>query len=81
MAYISKRRWPLRQVVDRLMSFESTHDYPDGLINETLECGHVYRNNIAETSESHTTQATKRRCHECATLAVRSLDPTGQETP
>lgn len=32
---------PLRKVVERTQSFQSTEDYPDGWIEEKLECGHV----------------------------------------
>lgn len=63
---LGKRQWPLRAVVERWQSFETNDDYPDGWINEKLECGHLYKNDIAQSSPEHRTEARRRRCRECA---------------
>lgn len=66
MGMITKRHWPLRAVIERRQDFRSTGDYPEGWIEETLDCGHVFRNNIAIRGETLRTSAAKRRCKDCA---------------
>lgn len=63
---ISKRQWPLQRVVDRRQNFTVTHDYPEGVVEELLACGHVYINPIHVRSPEHRPQAARRRCVECA---------------
>ena len=69
MAYIRKRTWPLRRVLDRRQDFHCTEDYPDGFIEERLECGHVYLDNIARHTETHRSNVERRRCEKCARAA------------
>jgi hypothetical protein len=70
------REFPLRRIIDREMSFQSTEDFPDGWINETLACGHIFKNAITREDRSlsydpedrpriHRAQTERRRCVEC----------------
>ena len=63
---IPKRKWPLQKVVDRVQSFSSTDEYPQGWVEEKLACGHVYLDNIAKHSELHRSGVKRRRCAKCA---------------
>ena len=53
--------------MDREQDFRTTEDYPQGFVREQLECGHIYRDNIAIIgAEHHRDNAKRRRCEECA---------------
>lgn len=68
------RAWPLRKVISREQSFQSTVDFPEGWINETLECGHIRQERIEkyeyvsrETPRpTHAHNAKARHCQDCA---------------
>ena len=66
MGMIAKRRWPLRRVIERRQDFRSTEEFPQGWIEETLDCGHVFLNNIAIIGETLRTSSARRRCKDCA---------------
>ena len=61
-----KSTWPLQKVNDREQIFQTSEEYPQGYIKETLACGHHYKENIAVTAGSHKVNAKMRRCKECA---------------
>lgn len=68
------RGWPLRKIVSRDQSYQSTLEHPDGWINERLECGHVHIERIDkhefvsdETPRpTHAHNAKARHCQDCA---------------
>lgn len=73
---MSRTKGPLRKVVERRQDFRSTEDFPDGWIDETLECGHIHREGIFPDLDiyeddgrrrvvRHRHQAERRRCEEC----------------
>ena len=67
----AKRQWPMRKVVDRRQDFRSSPEYPDGYIEETLECGHMHRDPVDGPWPSGRHM---RRCGECAkTPAVQKV--------
>lgn len=64
---VPKKRWPLRRVTEWRQNFQSTQDRPHGWIEERLECGHIYYDDIAATgAEHHQTAPMRRRCADCA---------------
>jgi hypothetical protein len=84
-----------QKVIDRRQSFRTTHEYPYGWIEETLECGHVriepiqhgdihfqkdtYERQARDPKSRHYSQTTKRACEDCTVEASRKAKKRKRE--